>query len=493
MPFRRGTCRRPGPGTADHPPGDTVSLSGRPRISNRPRIPTRTSAGSPRTPGRSRAPGALPLIGHAVSMLKDPYGFFGSLPAHGELVDIGIGPFKATVVTTAELTYEVLKDDRTFDKGGLIYERTREVLGDGVVTCPYKDHRRLRRVAQPAFGTVRQQAYTRLMSEQITRVTGAWTHGREIDILADMTTVAARTGVAAFFAGHLASPELSKTPGDLATVSDGVFRRMALPAPLDRIPTPGKRRYDRSRARLRGTIDAVIADYRRTGEDHGDLLSMLLATTGDKLTDTELNDAAITFFFGATDTIAITVSWALHRISTDPELERALHTEVDTVLAGRAADHDDLEHLTLTQRIITETLRMYPPIWIFTREVATDTELAGHLLRAGTNLVISPYVLHHSTATYADPERFDPSRWEGKALGRVRDHVENGIIPFGAGPRKCMGDVFAMNEITLALADIATHWRLRPVDPAAVRPAHGAILGPVGLRLRAEARPPAGS
>ncbi|MFE0426404.1 cytochrome P450, partial [Streptomyces sp. NPDC058953] len=226
---------------------------------------------NPRTAGRRQAPGALPVIGHAVSMLRNPHGFFAGLSAHGDLVDIRMGPFKATVVTSPELVYEVLMDDKTFDKGGLVYERTREVLGDGVVTCPHSEHRRLRRVAQPAFSAGRQEAYTRLMREQIDQVTEVWSHGQEIDILADMTTVAARTGVAAFFAGHLSSPDLVKTPKDLATVSRGVFRRMVLPSPLDRIPTPGKRRYDRSRARLRATKEPDIADKQRTRDDQADL------------------------------------------------------------------------------------------------------------------------------------------------------------------------------------------------------------------------------
>ncbi|MFF3551944.1 MULTISPECIES: cytochrome P450 [Streptomyces] len=449
------------------------------------------STAIPRTPGRNPAPGALPLLGHTASMLKDPLGFFAALPAHGDLVDIRMGPFKAVVVTTPELIHQVLMDDRTFDKGGPVYERTREVLGDGVVTCPYSEHRRLRRVAQPAFSPARHAAYARIMCEQTARVTDTWSDGREIDILADMTTVAARTGVAAFFAGHLSSPSLAKTPKDLATVSRGVYRRMLLPAPLDRIPTPGKRRYDRSRARLRSTIGGVIAEYRRTGEDHGDLLSMLLATTGEGLTDTELNDAAITFFFGATDTIAITISWALHRISTDRRIEEAFHTEVDTVLDGRtAAGYDDLERLVLTRRIITETLRLYPPIWLFTRKVSTDTELGGHRVPAGTNVVISPYLVHRSGELHPDPERFDPSRWETKGLEPVRRGVLPEILPFGGGARGCMGETFAINEITLALTNIAARWRLLAVDPAAVRPTSGAILGPSGLRLRAAARTP---
>lgn len=441
-----------------------------------------------RTHKWGRAPGALPLLGHAARMIRDPYGFFAALPAHGELVDIEMGPFKATVVTSAELTHQVLMDDRAFDKGGRVYERTREVLGDGVVTCPHKEHRRLRRLAQPAFSATRHKAYARLMCEQIDLVTDAWSHGQEVDVLADMTTVAARTGVAAFFAGHLSSPDLAKTPEDLTTVSHGVYRRMLLPEPLAKIPTPGKRRYDRSRARLRSTIDGVIADYRRTGDDHGDLLSMLLATTEDELTDTELNDAAITFFFGATDTIAITISWALHLISMDRRIEEGLHREVDAVLAGRAAVHDDLDRLVLTKQIIIETLRLYPPIWIFTRKVSHDTPLGEHRIPAGTDVVICPYLIHHSSELYPDAERFDPSRWDGKGLEHVRKPSQKAIIPFGAGARKCMGDAFAINEITLALASITARWRMQAVAPTAVRRAPGAILGPTGLRLRALAR-----
>ncbi|MFI6639056.1 cytochrome P450 [Streptomyces sp. NPDC050504] len=439
----------------------------------------------PLTPGRVRAPGALPLLGHAVSMLKDPFSFLTRLPDHGDLVEIRMGPFPATVVTSAQLARQVLLDDKTFDKGGPIYDRGREVLGNGVVTCPHQDHRRLRRLAQPAFTPARHEAYARVMCEQIARVTGAWTPGKPVDVLEDTMDIATRTAVAVLFSGHLSSPALAETLHDFATVMEGIYWRSVTPPPLDRLPTPGKRRYDRSRARLRATIDGVIQDYRRTGRDHHDLLSLLLATSGETLSDRELNDAAVTFFVAATDTTAITVSWALHRISLDPETEQALHTEVDAVLAGRPARHDDLEKLVVTDRIVTETLRLYPPVWILTRKVTRDTLLGGHPLRAGTNLVVSPYVIQHRADLYPDPERFDPARWEGKRSVRVRKQVQDEIIPFGAGARKCMGDVFAMTEATLALATIASRWRMEATDPAAVHPALSALLGPRGLILRA--------
>ncbi|MGP3922106.1 cytochrome P450 [Streptomyces sp. 8N616] len=437
------------------------------------------------------APGTLPLLGHAVALLRNPLPFFASLPASGDLVQVRLGPQRVYVVCDPELTHQVLRDERTFDKGGLIFNRIREALGNGLGTCPHSEHRRQRRLTQPAFHPARLPGYARVMTEQISAVTGSWRDGRTVDVFPDMQAITARTLVATMIAGAaLTDTAFTEMLEDLNRTQKGFYKRMFMPPPLDRLPVLGNRQYDRARARIRRNISSIIADYRASGTDHGDLLSTLLAArdpvasngAGEGLSDTELIDQCTTFFFAGTETTASLLAWALHLVAHHPGIEEQLHAEADSVLAGGAATYDDLPRLEVTSRIITETLRLYPPGWLLTRTTTRDTRLGGHPLPAGATVAYSAYLIHHRADLYPDPERFDPDRWKN---GRDATRPPRGtLLPFGEGARKCIGDVFATTEATLGLATIAARWRLEPVPGAQVRPSLGSILSPRGLHMR---------
>jgi cytochrome P450 len=440
--------------------------------------------------GPPRAPGALPLVGHLLPLLRDPLGFVRSLSAHGDLVEVRLGPVKTIIVCTPELTSQVLRDDRTFDKGGPVFGRFREIAGNGLVSCPHADHRRQRRLLQPAFRQARLPGYATMMAEQIAAGIGSWPDGQVIDVTAEMQMVAGRTGVATMFAGVLSDATLGHLVDDLNVVLAGIYGRVLRPSWLDRLPTPGNRRYDRVRARLRRTLGELIATYQAGGVDHGDLLSIVLATRdsagdGRALSETEVVDQLVTFFIGGTESTAVTLAWALYLVARHRDIEERLHGEVDKVLAGAAATFDDLPGLDLTRRIVTETLRLYPPAWMLTRTATADAELGGHRVPAGTAVAFSPYLIHHRTDLYADAERFDPDRWDDGAAAKP---PREAIIPFGAGARKCIGEAFGMTEATIALATIAARWRLEPVSDREVRPALGFAMLPKRLHMRLRAR-----
>ncbi|RSS48643.1 cytochrome P450, partial [Streptomyces sp. WAC06614] len=234
--------------------------------------------------------------------------------------------------------------------------------------------------------------------------------------------------------------------------------------------------------RLRHTIDEALAQRRTTETDHGDLLSMLLSardTDGRGLTDTEISDQAVTFLMGGAETVGCTLSWALHTLTQHTGLEKRLHQEVDTVLAGRRPTHADLPRLTLTRQVVDETLRHYPPAWMVTRTVTTDTEINDHPVKAGTTVVYSPYLIHHRPDLHPEPSHYDPDRWAPERPQPPRQ----AFVPFGTGARKCIGEQFGLIETTLALATITSHWHLRPLpDAAHVRPKLVATLIPRGLR-----------
>ncbi|GAA5188727.1 cytochrome P450 [Rugosimonospora acidiphila] len=435
------------------------------------------------------APGALPVFGHVLPLLRDPLAFLASLPASGDLARIRIGPFSAVVVCDPELTRQVLRDDASFDKGGPLFDRAREIAGGGVATCPHGQHRRQRSLVQPAFHHDRIPGYAQTMTAQIAAVAGSWRDGQVLDIPAETLKITMGAGVETMFSGELPPTALRETLDDLATVFAGMYRRAIMPPAFNRLPTPANRRYHQARTRLRHTIDALIAERRAHPADRGDLLSALLTARdvdgdGGGLAEAEISDQVITFFLGGPESTANALAWALHLVAQHPHVEERLYAELDSVLAGALPTLDHLPRLALTGRIITETLRLYPPLWMLTRVTTAPVQLGDHRLPANTTLVYSPYLLHHRGDLFEDPERFDPERWDGDH----RPSRRGAFIPFGSGPRRCVGDQFGITMATLSLAAITARWRLQSLPSHPPRPTAALTLRPRGLQMRATVR-----
>ena len=435
------------------------------------------------------APGALPLFGHTLSLLYDPLGFLTSLPNHGDLVRIQIGPFEAIVVCTPELVRQVLLDDRIFDKAGPVFDRARDAFGDGLATCPHGMHRRQRRLVQPAFHPARFPGYAQVMSKHIAEVTASWQHGQVLDVLSEMMTLTTRIAVETMFSDELSSAVLQAVFNDFSTILAGIYTRTIVPPPLDKFLIVGNRRFNRARVRLREVIGRVITDHRANGTDCDDLLSTLLSardrTESQGLSDSEIVDQVTTFFLAGSETTANALAWAVYLLARHPDVAHQLHAEVDAVLGGTAARFEDLPKLQLAGRVVTETLRMYPPAWTLARTATTDTRLGEHPIPAGSILFYSPYVLHHLPDLYPDPHRFDPDRWTD---GHSTPPPREAFIPFAAGARKCIGDTFAVTEATMALATLAARWRLELLPGRHVRPSRSVVLHPRGLQMLATSR-----
>lgn len=436
------------------------------------------------------APGAVPLLGHALRLRKGLLSFLESLSDAGDLVQIRIGPWQAYVVCHPDLTQHVLLHDRIFDKGGPLYDTLRQTIGNGVVTCPYAEHRRQRRLLQPAFRRDRLPGYAQVMTEQIGTVMGSWRENQVIDVPFQMRAFTSRILSKAMFAAESATPTALAVEESFDDLERGSYRHMITPPMLRRLPTPVYLRFQRARARLRAAVIQGVQDYRRTGIDHADVLSALLAAQDDQgrsLADSEIHDQVVTMVLAGTETTATGLSWALDLLPRYPEVLEKLYAEVDTVLSGRIADWNDLPNLEFTNRVVTEALRLYPPAWILTRLISADTELAGKTLPAGTTLIYSPYLIHHRADLYPEPDRFDPDRW----LPEHSAHrPRNAYIPFGAGVRRCLGEAFSMAEATLILASIAAQWQLTHTTNTAIRPVARADLAPRGLRMRLHRRGP---
>ncbi|MFE7636897.1 cytochrome P450 [Kitasatospora sp. NPDC057518] len=422
------------------------------------------------------APGGLPLLGHAPALLHHPHEFVAGLPAHGDLVRLRLGPLRAYVVCHPELVRRMLTDDQTFDKGGPLLDKAREVLGNGLATCPAAAHRRQRRMLQPAFHRDRLPGYAALMIEEIAGATARWHDGDVIDVPAAMYRLSTAVTARCLFAAHERAGSLP-VHRSMDVVTRGVGRRLMLPLPgADRLPTPGNRRFRRAQQDLREITRRLIAEHRATGTDRHDLLSTLLAATdedGRGLSDTEVHEQVVTFLLAGMETTAATLSWAWTLLAANPAVRTRLHAELDTVLDGRPARHEDLPSLPLTARIVSETLRLYPPPWILSRTATTDTELGGHRVPAGATLLYSPYLLHRRPDLFPRPDRFDPDRWLTTARPAPGTYA-----PFGLGARRCIGDAFGTTEAVLAIATIAARWTIAPTPGRPVRPVRGSSLVP---------------
>ncbi|BAJ26207.1 MULTISPECIES: cytochrome P450 [Kitasatospora] len=448
------------------------------------------------------APGALPLLGHGHRLLSGPVDFLSSLHAHGDLVAVRLGPTTAQVPCHPALLARVLGDDRLFDKGGVFYDRARDVAGNGLVTCPYGDHRRQRRLVQSAFRRSQLAHYAGAAQAEVDAAAADWRPGLVVDAFPLFYGIALRTLARTLYSTAISAELAAGVERSFDTVLNGLFRQMFLPAPVRRLPLPANLRYRRSLAYLHAATRQLITSYRsergdrgdRTPGDEGatDLLSALLDAVdeeggGSGLSDAEVHDQVITLLAAGTETVAATLTWALWRLSLHPAAAEQVRAELAGVLpGGRPPTPEDLPRLAAVDRVLSETLRLHPPGWLFTRLTTAPTELAGRELPPGTTLVFSPAAVSRHPAAYDSPAVFDPDRWRPE---RVTPAARQAFLPFGTGARKCVGDLFARTECAVALATLLSRWRFTPEPDADLRPVPLAtVLRPRRLRLRVAER-----
>lgn len=435
------------------------------------------------------APGALPGAGHAVQLLRRPLPFLASLPRHGDLVRIRLGPQTAYVPCHPEVLRLVAKNDHVFDKGGPFYDRTRETIGNALATAPCAEHRRQRRIVQPSFDHRRIEDYAPVMTEEVTALTDAWSPQDVVDIGQAMERLTLRVLLRTLFGlspDHRAIAEVERSLPVLVT---GVYRRLFIPERiLTLAPSRLNRDYGPARTRMWQVTENLIREGRRqSSADRDDLLSVLLGArheqTGEPLTDQEVFDQIITMLTSGMETAAKALGFTFYLLGRHPEVQDRLRGELQAVLPDRPPEFKDVAQLPYTRQVILESLRLYPPVWLFSRVTTAETTLTGRRLPAGTNLLISPYVLHHNPTLFEDPEKFDPDRWLPE---RARTTPRGALVPFGLGPRKCVGDQFALVEMAIIVAAVVSRWRLWPAPGWTFRPRPRATLspGPLPMTLR---------
>ncbi|MFG2981114.1 cytochrome P450 [Streptomyces sp. NPDC048258] len=413
-----------------------------------------------------RAPGAVPLLGHALSLWRDPFGFLTSLRQHGDLVRVDLGTMPMYVATSASLVREVtVTKARDFEKGRF-FDRLRPLAGNGLANSDGEIHRKHRHLIQPMFSKDRIAGYSATMSRNALALADSWTPGQEVDLEEAMAEYAIETLAATLFSADIGLPAVEAVRKNLPVLLKNLLVRAASPKFLDRLPIRANRDFDAASANLRRVIDEVILSARLSGHtDRDDLLSLLLRAqdteSGERLSDAEVRDELSTILFAGAETTAATLAWTFHELAAHPEIEKQVVAEIQDVVGDRPVTISDVPRLGHLRRVLDEVIRLHG-VTLLMRRTTAPVELGGHTLPAGTEVAFSLYAIHRDPDLYTDPDSFDPDRWlpqrqAAAALGR------EAYVPFGAGNRKCIGDTFIWTEATMAIATVLARWQLRPV------------------------------
>jgi cytochrome P450 len=394
-------------------------------------------------------------------MQRDPIPFFAGMAAeHGDAVQFRIGRQRLVLFNHPDLIREVLVAQHKAFHKSLVMQRTKVILGEGLLTSEEEHHRRQRRLAQPAFHRERIAHYADDMVACARFTSEHWRDGAVVDMHHEMMRLTLAVVAKTLFDARIEGKE-DEIGGALTELID-LFPLLMNPFSLllMKLPIPSTLRFRKAIRRLDRTIYGIIEERRRSGIDRGDLLSMLLLAQdvegdGGGMTDLQLRDEAMTIFLAGHETTANALSWTFYLLAQHPEVARTLHRVVDDVLAGRAATADDYPRLQFVEMVLAESMRLYPPAWAISRYALHDIEIGGWSVPKGAVVVLSQALMHRDPRFWTDPERFDPSRFTAEAKA-ARPKMT--YFPFGAGPRMCIGEGFAWMEGVLLLATLAQRW-----------------------------------
>jgi cytochrome P450 len=427
----------------------------------------------------------LPL-GHLFSFRRDSLGFLRKIAdEYGDIVHFKIGPLRIVLLNHPDFIKEVLSTQhRNFVKGRPL-EMAKEVLGEGLLTSEGEFHKRQSQIIQPAFHRRMIESYAVVMTEYTKRLMHDWEDGMTVDIMEEMVKLSTAIAGKTMFNVDIEreGPEINQA---LKTVMS-LFGRITLPFSewLLKLPIPATNRFYKAKSRLDGIIFRIIDERRHNKIENEDLLSLLLGSqdvkNGGGMSDQQVLDEALTLFLTALDTTSLALNWTWYLLSQNPEAEAKLYEEVDRVLQGRIPTVEDIPHLKYTRMVLGESMRIYPPIYIISRQALEDFLIDKYIVPARTIILMSPYLIHHDPRFHAGAEKFNPLAWDEHSNGPTFKYE---YFPFSRGPRSCIGESYAWMEGILVLATIAQSWRIKLVPDHRVellpllnlRPRYGMVM-----------------
>jgi cytochrome P450 len=393
-----------------------------------------------------------------------------------------------------ELIEDVLLRDATRHHRGLVMQRAKVVLGEGLLTSEAPLHLRQRRLAQPAFHRQRIAAYGEVISGFAAEMISRWESGTVVDLQPQMLLLALRIVGKTLFDTNVEA-EVHKIADAVDSFMGFLFLAfMPFPELTLRLPFPAVKRIRRGQAYLDSLIYGMIAERRKDPRDRGDLLSMLLAAVDNEegtggMSDRQIRDECVTVMLAGHETTANALSFALWELARNPEVQDRLHRECRAVLEGRMPSAGDYTRLGYAAQVFAEVIRLYPPVWVTARTAVEAYAYRGTVIPKGAILLAPQIVAHRDPRFWDRPMQFDPERFSEESKSR---RPRFSYFPFGAGTRQCIGEGLAWMEGVLILASIARDWRLSlPEGAPSELPLWPAIsLRPKGgVRLRLDRRP----
>lgn len=400
-----------------------------------------------------------PLIGSFLPALTSDARFRSKMrQEHPDISRFRVGPFTFVTVAEPELCQEVLTHTDDFDKTPAVTASARPAFGSGILLIENRPHRARRRMIQPAFNHSRIITYVDTISKHAMERGQMWADGQVIDVGNEMTKLTMRViGKIMLDLNDLGDEdELGQA---ITTVFDYMKTAFLLPVPLS-WPLPHNIKMRRALALLDSTIYGTIARRRSSSENKGDLISLLLAARDEdsrQLTDKEIRDDAMAILVAGHETTAYTLAFAFYLLTKHPSIYSKLQHEVQYVLQGRQPKLEDLAHLPYTMQVFKETLRLFPAAHTLPRQATKDTTIGDYEVRKGWFVGVDIWGMHRRPDYFPDPKAFDPDRFTPEREAQI---PRNTYLPFGSGPRNCIGRGLAMLEGPLALAALTQQVRL---------------------------------
>ncbi|MGW1411558.1 cytochrome P450 [Streptomyces sp. NPDC002403] len=441
------------------------------------------------------APHALPGLGHALSMARNPLDFVVGLNAEPPMTKVRLGWSVLYMLNDPELLHTVLVSQESSFVMGRLITRARPIFGEGlgmnILTAGgfrlHEPRLAQRRIIQPAFRSVLQESYNDIIARNVEERIAHWRPGHVIDLCHTAFEFSSISAVRALL-GDCGAQDEQEAARLLHRLLGGVVRHSLAPTWWEAIPVPANRRYRDVLARLDTIFDRRIRDTRRPESDTSPLLRELTGGRdhlGNPLSGQQIRDHLRTILSAGAASAADTVPWMFYELDRNPEVARRVHDEVDSVLQGKPPTPDAVRSLSYCTRVAHETLRLHTPQWLLSRRAIEPVQLGDTLLPEDSTVSYSPYALHRNQRWYPDPLRFDPDRWLPE---NVAAFPRCAFIPFSTGSGKCIGNSFAMAVLVLAMAGIAAKWRLRPVATQPPREVLGLTVSPNSMQMVCEPR-----
>ncbi|MDQ3321505.1 MAG: cytochrome P450 [Acidobacteriota bacterium] len=429
--------------------------------------------------------------GHFLEFRRNPTAFLQKITKLGDVTTFNLGGQTAFCINHPELIRDLLvTSNHKFIKGRAL-QRAKKLLGEGLLTSEKDFHLRQRRMIQPAFHRQRITGYAESMIEFTERMANEWQSGDVRDIDREMMRLTLNIVGKTLFGANVEGD--AGEVGKAMTTIVSMFNLLLLPFAelLEKLPLPHTKKFNNAKKTLDEVIYKIIDERRKSGEDTGDLLSMLLNArdeeSGARMTDEQIRDECMTLFLAGHETTSNALTWTFYLLSQNAEAEAKFHRELDEVLGDKPLAPEDYPRLKYTENVFAESLRLFPPAWTIGRLATEAHEFGGFEIPKNSLVLASPFALHRDARFWENAEEFQPERW-GKLS--IKEAGNNFVyFPFSKGVRSCVGESFAWTEGVLLLAALGRRWKLNLMPEQKIALQAMITLRPkYGMKMKIEKR-----